>query len=39
VQVLQRLRDTVPRKRCAKLQGRWSLHHDNTFSHTSLVVQ
>jgi histone-lysine N-methyltransferase SETMAR len=36
VQVLQRL---VWRKRRNRWQGQWFLHHDNTPSHTSLVVQ
>ena len=39
VQVLQRLRDAVRRKRRDKWQGEWFLHHDNASSHTSLVVQ
>jgi len=39
VQVLQRLRDAVQRKRHDKWQGEWFLHHDNASSHTSLVVQ
>jgi len=39
VQVLQRLRDAVRRKRRNKWQGEWCLHHDNTQSHTSFVVQ
>jgi hypothetical protein len=39
VQVLQRLRDAVRRKRHYKCQGQWFLHHDNALSHTSLVVQ
>jgi len=39
VQVLQRLRDAVWRKRHDRWQGEWFLHHDNTTSHTSLVVQ
>jgi len=38
VQVLQRLRDAVQRKRRDKWQGEWFLHHDNAPSHTSLVV-
>jgi len=39
VQVLQRLRDAVRRKRRDKWQGEWFLHYDNAPSHTSLVVQ
>jgi hypothetical protein len=39
VQVLQKLRDSVRRKRRDKWQGEWFLHHDNAPSHTSLVVQ
>ena len=39
VQVLQRLRDAVRRKRRDKWQGEWFLNHDNASSHTSLVVQ
>jgi len=39
VQVLQKLRDAVRRKRREKWQGEWFLHHDNAPSHTSLVVQ
>uniref|UniRef100_A0A8C4X9K6 Protein GVQW3-like n=1 Tax=Erpetoichthys calabaricus TaxID=27687 RepID=A0A8C4X9K6_ERPCA len=39
VQVLQRLRDAIQRKRPDKWQGQWFLHHDNTPSHTSFVVQ
>jgi len=39
VQVLWRLRDAVRRKWRNKWQGEWFLHHDNTSSHTSLVVQ
>jgi len=39
VQVLQRLRDAVRRKKRDKWQGEWSLHRDNAPSHTSLVVQ
>ena len=39
VQVLQRLRDAVRRKRRDKWQGEWFLHHDNAPSHTSYVVQ
>jgi len=39
VQVLQRLRDAVRRKRRDKWQEEWFLHHDNPSSHTSLVVQ
>ena len=39
VQVLQRLRDAVRRKRRDKWQEEWFLHHDNASSHTSLVVQ
>ena len=38
VQVLQR-RDAVRRKQRDEWQGEWFLHHDNTSSHTSLVVQ
>jgi hypothetical protein len=39
VQVLQRLRKAVQRKRHDKWQGVWFLHHDNALNHTSLVVQ
>jgi transposase len=39
VQVLQRLRDAVRRKRRYKRQGQWFLRQDNALSHTSLVVQ
>ena len=39
VQVLQRLRDAIWRKRRDKWQGEWFLHHDNASSHTSLAVQ
>jgi histone-lysine N-methyltransferase SETMAR len=39
VQVLQRFRDAVRRKQLNKGQGQRFLHHDNTPSHTSLVVQ
>jgi len=39
VQVLQRLRVALRRKRRDKWQGEWCLHHDNAPSHTSLVVQ
>jgi hypothetical protein len=39
MQVLQRLRSKVQRKRRYKWQGQWFLHHDNASSHTSLVVQ
>jgi len=39
VQVLQRLRDAVRRKRRDKWQGECFLHHDNAPSHTLLVVQ
>jgi len=39
VQVLQRLRNAVRRKRRDKWQVEWFLHHDNALSHTSLVVQ
>jgi len=39
VQILQRLRDAVRRKRRDKWQGEWFLHHDNAPRHTSLVVQ
>jgi len=39
VQVLQRLRDAVRRKRHNKWQGEGFLHHDNASSHTLLVVQ
>jgi len=39
VQVLQRLRDAVRRKRRDNWQGEWFLHHDNAPCHTSLVVQ
>ncbi|KAG2455326.1 MOS1T transposase, partial [Polypterus senegalus] len=39
VQVLQRLRDAVRRKRPDKWKGQWFMHHDNTPSHTSFVVQ
>jgi hypothetical protein len=38
VQVLQRLHNALQRKRHDKWQGQWFLHHDNTLSHTSLVV-
>ncbi|GBN17983.1 hypothetical protein AVEN_106811-1 [Araneus ventricosus] len=38
VQVLKRLREAIRRKRLAKWQGGWSLHHDNALSHTSIVV-
>jgi hypothetical protein len=37
VQVLQRLRGAVRRKRRDKSQGQWFLHYDNAPSHTSLV--
>jgi hypothetical protein len=39
VQVLQRLRVAVRRKRRDKWQGQWFLHYDTAPSHTSLVVQ
>jgi len=39
VQVLQKLRDAVRRKRRDNWQGEWFLHHDNASSHTSLFVQ
>jgi hypothetical protein len=39
MQVLQRLRDAVLRKRRYEGQGQRFLHHDNAPSHTSLVVQ
>jgi hypothetical protein len=39
VQVLQRLRDAVRRKRSDKWQGQWFLHHDNAPSHTFPSVQ
>jgi len=39
MQVLQRLRNAVRRKRHDKWQGEWFLHHDNAPSHTLLVVQ
>jgi hypothetical protein len=39
LQVLQRLGYAVRRKRREKWQGQGFLHHDNTPSHTSLVVQ
>jgi hypothetical protein len=39
VQVSQRLRNAVCRKRHDKWQGEWCLHHDIALSHTSLVVQ
>jgi len=39
VQVLQRLRDSIRKKRRYKWQGEWCLHHDNGPSHISLVVQ
>jgi hypothetical protein len=39
IQVLQRLRDAVQRKRHDKWQAEWFLHHDKASSHTSLVVQ
>jgi transposase len=39
MQVLQRLRDAVRRKRRDEWQGQRFLHHDNAPSHTSLVVQ
>ena len=39
MQVLQRLRDAVRRKRRDKWHGEWFLHHNNAPSHTSLVVQ
>jgi len=39
VQVLQRLRDTVLRKRRDKWQVEWFLHQDNAPSHSSLVQQ
>ncbi|GBL91735.1 hypothetical protein AVEN_71374-1 [Araneus ventricosus] len=39
MQVLKRLREAIRRKRPAKWQGGWSLHHDNAPSHTSIVVQ
>jgi hypothetical protein len=39
VQVSQRLRNAVQRKRHDMWQGEWCLHHDNAPSHTSLVVQ
>ena len=39
VQVLQRLRDAVRRKRRDKWQGEGLLHHDNAPSHTLFVVQ
>jgi hypothetical protein len=38
VQMLQRLRDAVRRKRCGNWQGQWFLLHDNAPSHTSLVL-
>ncbi|GBM62569.1 hypothetical protein AVEN_95548-1 [Araneus ventricosus] len=39
VQVLKRLREEIRRKRPAKCQGGWPLHHDNAPSHTSIVLQ
>jgi hypothetical protein len=39
MQVLQRLRDALRRKRHDKWQREWFLHHDKALSHTSLVVQ
>jgi len=39
VQVLQRLRDAVRRKRRDRWPGEWFLHHDNAPSHTSVVVR
>ncbi|PNF21699.1 hypothetical protein B7P43_G10331 [Cryptotermes secundus] len=39
MQVSQRLRNAVRRKRRDRWQGQPFLHHDNTPSHTSLVVQ
>ena len=39
VQVLQRLRDAVRRKRRDQWHGEWFLYHDKAPSHTSLVVQ
>jgi hypothetical protein len=39
VQVLQKLWCAVRRKWRGKWQGQWFLHHDNSSSHTSLVVQ
>ncbi|GBM40532.1 hypothetical protein AVEN_76938-1 [Araneus ventricosus] len=39
VQVLKRLREAIRRKRPAKWQGGWPLHHDNGPSHTWIVVQ
>jgi hypothetical protein len=39
LQVLQRLRDAVQKKRSDKWQGQWFLNHDNIPSRTSLVVQ
>jgi hypothetical protein len=39
VQVLQRLRGAVCRKRRDEWQGQWFLHHDNAPSRASLVVQ
>ena len=39
VQVLQRLRHAVRRKRREKWQREWFLYHDNAPSHASLVVQ
>ena len=39
VQVSQKLRDAVRKKRRYKWQGEWFLHHNNAPSHTSLVLQ
>jgi transposase len=39
MQILQRFRNAVRRKRRDKWQGQWFLHHDNAPSHISLVVQ
>ena len=39
VQVLQRLRDAVRKKRRDNRQGEWFLYNDNAPSHKSLVLQ
>ncbi|XP_068204662.1 protein GVQW3-like [Palaemon carinicauda] len=39
VEVLKRLRESIIRKRPEKLRNGWLLHHDNSPSHTSLLVR